>query len=419
MTKLNILYEGKAKILYETHVSNELIQFFKDDATAHNAQKLEIIDSNDKIYKFGNSNPHVCIRLKNKSIERKLFLNPNLHIGEAYMNEELVIEKGTIEDFLNLITNCYDDFISNNKFYKFYEYLSSIFMPFQQINQLVNSKKNVAHHYDINEDLYKLFLDQDMQYSCAYFHNPNMSLDQAQKDKKEHIIKKLQITENMDVLDIGCGWGGMAIEIAKSTGAKVKGITLSENQFKTASERAQKEGLSDKVSFALQDYRNESEKYDRIVSVGMFEHVGVKYFKTYLSKANDILKENGVFLLHTIGQRGKPTATSPWIRKYIFPGGYIPSLSEVMNATQKLNINVTDVEVLRLHYAHTLSKWYQNVIENKDKIINMFDQRFFRMWEFYLLASKYSFVNMGNVVFQIQIAKNINNLPLTRNYIYN
>ena len=380
---------------------------------------LEIIDSNGKTHKFGNSNPNVCIRLKNKSIQRKLFLNPNLHIGEAYMNEELVVEKGTIEDFLNLITNCYDDFISNNKFYKFYEYLSSIFMPFQQINQLVNSKKNVAHHYDINEDLYKLFLDQDMQYSCAYFHNPNMSLDQAQKDKKQHIIKKLQITENMDVLDIGCGWGGMAIEIAKSTGAKVKGITLSENQFKTASERAQKEGLSDKVSFALQDYRNESEKYDRIVSVGMFEHVGVKYFKTYLSKANDILKENGVFLLHTIGQRGKPTATSPWIRKYIFPGGYIPSLSEVMNATQKLNINVTDVEVLRLHYAHTLSKWYQNVIENKDKIISMFDKRFFRMWEFYLLASKYSFVNMGNVVFQIQIAKNINNLPLTRNYIYN
>ena len=380
---------------------------------------LEIIDSNGKTHKFGNSNPNVCIRLKNKSIQRKLFLNPNLHIGEAYMNEELVVEKGTIEDFLNLITNCYDDFISNNKFYKFYEYLSSIFMPFQQINQLVNSKKNVAHHYDINEDLYKLFLDQDMQYSCAYFHNPNMSLDQAQKDKKQHIIKKLQITENMDVLDIGCGWGGMAIEIAKSTGAKVKGITLSENQFKTASERAQKEGLADKVSFALQDYRNETEKYDRIVSVGMFEHVGVKYFKTYLSKANDILKENGVFLLHTIGQRGKPTATSPWIRKYIFPGGYIPSLSEVMNATQKLNINVTDVEVLRLHYAHTLSKWYQNVIENKDKIINMFDQRFFRMWEFYLLASKYSFVNMGNVVFQIQIAKNINNLPLTRNYIYN
>ena len=380
---------------------------------------LEIKDSNNVLYTFGSSNPHVRIKLKNKSIERKLFFNPSLYIGEGYMDKEIIIEKGTIEEFINLVTNCYDDFILNNKLYKFYEYLSTIFMPFQQINQIVNSKKNVSHHYDIDEKLYKLFLDKDMQYSCAYFHNENISLDQAQKDKKEHIIKKLNIRENMNVLDIGCGWGGMAIEIAKTTGAKVKGITLSENQFNTASERAQKEGLNDKVSFALQDYRNETNNYDRIVSVGMFEHVGVKYFRTYLKKANDILKDNGVFLLHTIGQRGNPTATSPWIRKYIFPGGYIPSLSEVMKETQKLNINVTDIEILRLHYAHTLSHWYKNVIQNKEKIIKMFDERFFRMWEFYLLASKYSFVNMGNVVFQIQIAKNINNLPLTRNYIYN
>ena len=380
---------------------------------------LEIIDSKNKLHTFGNSNPLVTIRLTNKSIERKLFLNPGLHLGEAYMNEELIIEKGTIEEFISLISNSYDDFVSNNKIYKFYEYLSSVFMPFQQINQLVNSKKNVAHHYDIDENLYKLFLDKDMQYSCAYFHNPNIGLDQAQKDKKEHIIKKLSINENMNVLDIGCGWGGMAIEIAKQTGAKVKGITLSENQFKTASERAQKEGISDRVSFALQDYRNETDQYDRIVSVGMFEHVGVRYFGTYLKKVHDILKDNGVFLLHTIGQRGKPTATSPWIRKYIFPGGYIPSLSEIMKETQKLNINIADIEILRLHYAHTLSHWYKNVMENRDKIIKMFDMRFFRMWEFYLLASKYSFVNMGNVVFQIQISKNINNLPLTRNYIYN
>ena len=380
---------------------------------------LEIKDSNNVVHVFGSSNPHVIIKLKNKSIERKLFFNPSLYIGEGYMDKEIIIEKGTIEELINLVTNCYDDFILNNKFYKFYEYLSTIFMPFQQINQIVNSKKNVAHHYDIDEKLYKLFLDKDMQYSCAYFHNENIGLDQAQKDKKEHIIKKLNIRENMNVLDIGCGWGGMAIEIAKTTGAKVKGITLSENQFNTASERAQKEGLNDKVSFALQDYRNETNNYDRIVSVGMFEHVGVKYFRTYLKKANEILKDNGVFLLHTIGQRGKPTATSPWIRKYIFPGGYIPSLSEVMKETQQLNIIVTDIEILRLHYAHTLSHWYKNVIKNKEKIIKMFDERFFRMWEFYLLASKYSFVNMGNVVFQIQIAKNINNLPLTRNYIYN
>ncbi len=380
---------------------------------------LEVIDHKNIKHKYGISNPLVRIRLTSKSIERKLFFNPSLHIGEAYMNKELIVEEGSIEDFISIISNCYDDFVSNNNFYKFYEFISSFFMSLQQLNQLVNSKKNVTHHYDIDENLYKLFLDKDMQYSCAYFHNPNISLEQAQKDKKHHIINKLQINQNMNVLDIGCGWGGMAIEIAKSTGAKVKGITLSENQFKTASARAQKEGLNDKVQFALQDYRNERESYDRIVSVGMFEHVGIKYFKTYLKKANDILKDNGVFLLHTIGQRGQPTATSPWIRKYIFPGGYIPSLSEIMKETQKLNINVTDIEVLRLHYAHTLSHWYKNALHNKDKIIKMFDERFFRMWEFYLLASKYSFVNMGNVVFQIQIAKNINNLPLTRNYIYN
>ena len=277
----------------------------------------------------------------------------------------------------------------------------------------------MAHHYDLKEDLYRLFLDKDMQYSCAYYHNQNIGLEQAQIDKKNHIINKLQISENMKVLDIGCGWGGMAIEIAKKTGANVKGITLSKNQMLTASKRAKEEGLSDRVKFQLQDYRNETDQYDRIVSVGMFEHVGVKYFKTFFKKTYDLLNDSGVFLLHTIGQRGVPTATSPWIRKYIFPGGYIPSLSDIIKDCEKLNINITDIEVLRLHYAHTLADWYKNVQKNKDKIIQMFDERFFRMWEFYLLSSKYSFINMGNVVFQIQIAKNIQNLPLTRNYIYN
>jgi len=335
------------------------------------------------------------------------------------MNEEILILEGTIEQFIEIVTASYDDFIYHNRFYKYFENISSFFKPIQQINEIVNSKKNISHHYDLNEDLYRLFLDKDMQYSCAYFHNPNMSLDQAQIDKKKHIINKLQINENMKVLDIGSGWGGMAIEIAKITGATVKGITLSENQYTTSIKRAHEEGLSDKVSFALLDYRLEQETYDRIVSVGMFEHVGVRYFKVFLKKTYELLNEGGIFLLHTIGQRGKPTATSSWIRKYIFPGGYIPSLSEILQVCEKLNINITDIEVLRLHYAHTLTHWYQNMIKNKDKIIKMFDSRFFRMWEFYLLASKYSFLNMGNVVFQIQIAKNINNVPLTRNYIYN
>ena len=381
--------------------------------------KLTIVDSKNNTHQFGSGTGNLKIRLKNKSIEKKLFRNPSLHFGEGYMNNEILIEEGSIEELIDLITSCYDDFIKHNSIYRIYENFSGYFKIFQQLNEVVKSKQNVAHHYDLKEDLYKLFLDKDMQYSCAYFHNENISLDQAQIDKKNHIINKLQISEKMKVLDIGCGWGGMAIEIAKQTGAKVKGITLSENQFETASKRAQEEGLSEKITFKLQDYRDENETYDRIVSVGMFEHVGIKYFKEYLKKTYDLLKDSGVFLLHTIGQRGVPTATSPWIRKYIFPGGYIPSLSDIIHETEKLNINITDIEILRLHYAHTLTRWYKNVQKNKSQIINMFDERFYRMWEFYLLASKYSFVNMGNVVFQIQISKNINNLPLTRNYMYN
>ena len=382
-------------------------------------EQLSIIDSNNNIHVFGKGKSNLKIRLTNKSIEKKLFRNPSLHFGEGYMNKEILIEEGSIEELIDLVTSCYDDFIQHNSVYKIYENFSGYFKIFQQLNEIVKSKQNVSHHYDLKEDLYKLFLDKDMQYSCAYFHNENISLDQAQIDKKNHIINKLQISENMKVLDIGCGWGGMAIEIAKQTGATVKGITLSENQFATASKRAQEEGLSEKLHFKLQDYRNENENYDRIVSVGMFEHVGIKYFREYLKKTYDLLKDSGVFLLHTIGQRGVPTATSPWIRKYIFPGGYIPSLSDIIHETEKLNINITDIEILRLHYAHTLTHWYKNVQKNKDQIIKMFDDRFYRMWEFYLLASKYSFVNMGNVVFQIQISKNINNLPLTRNYMYN
>ena len=258
-----------------------------------------------------------------------------------------------------------------------------------------------------------------MQYSCAYFHNENINLNQAQHDKKIHIINKLNIKNGMNVLDIGCGWGGLSLQIAKDTGAEVKGITLSKNQVETAQKRAQEEGLNEKVHFAIQDYRLESNKYDRIVSVGMFEHVGINYYPAFFSKTYELLKETGVFLLHTIGQTSKPTPTSPWIRKYIFPGGYIPSMSEILKICEKLNIYVTDIEVLRLHYAHTLNHWYKNTLANKNQIIQMFDERFFRMWEFYLLISKYSFINMGNVVFQIQISKNINNLPLTRNYIYN
>ena len=335
------------------------------------------------------------------------------------MNGDILIKEGTIEDFINIVTESYQEFILKNPIFRFYDNISSILKPLHQINKVMQSKKNIKHHYDTKEDLYKLFLDKDMQYSCAYFHNENISLDQAQEDKKKHIINKLNIKNDMKILDIGCGWGGLALQIAKDTGARVKGITLSKNQLATAQKRVQEEGLIEKVEFVLQDYRHENGKYDRIVSVGMFEHVGINYYPNFFSKTYELLKDTGVCLLQTIGQRGKSTATSPWIRKYIFPGGYIPSMSEILKVCERKDINITDIEILRLHYAQTLSHWYKNILENKDQIIKMFDERFFRMWEFYLLASKYSFVNMGNVVFQIQISKNIHNLPLTRNYIYN
>ena len=381
--------------------------------------RLEITAHNGKNYLFGKGKNFSKIRLTNKSIERKLFLNPGLYLGEGYMNEEIIIEEGNLDNFISIISSAYNEFANRNLVFKMYESISNFFKSFQQINKLVQSKQNVSHHYDLNEDMYKLFLDKDMQYSCAYFHNQNIGLEQAQIDKKKHIIQKLQIKDNMSVLDIGCGWGGMALQIAKDTGAKVKGITLSHNQFVTAQKRAYKEGLNDRITFALQDYRHETDKYDRIVSVGMFEHVGVDYFPNFFSKTYDLLKESGIFLLHTIGQTSKPSATNTWIRKYIFPGGYIPSLSEIILLTENKNINITDIEILRFHYALTLDHWYKNIHNNREKIIKMFDERFMRMWEFYLLISKYSFINMGNVVFQIQIAKNTNNLPLTRNYIYN
>ncbi|PPR47721.1 MAG: Cyclopropane-fatty-acyl-phospholipid synthase [Alphaproteobacteria bacterium MarineAlpha5_Bin9] len=384
--------------------------------------KLTIIDSMgvERIFGTKTSNfPSVKIRLKNKLTEFKLLYNPSLYLGEEYMKNNLTIEKGTLEDFINIITESYYDFHKVNFIRLLFDNFSTLIRSLQQFNDLIGSKKNVAHHYDIDEKLYNLFLDKDMQYSCGYFHNNNISLENSQLDKKNHIIKKLNIEKGMSVLDIGSGWGGLAIQIAKNTGAKVTGITLSKNQLETAKKRAEEEGLSDQVNFKFQDYRTETNKYDRIVSVGMFEHVGINYFSKFFSKCNDLLKDNGVMLLHTIGYKGKPAATNPWIRKYIFPGGYIPSLSEILHSTEKNNMLITDIEILRLHYAETLKHWHRNIQKNKEKIISIFDEKFYRMWKFYLVSSEYSFRNMGNVNFQIQISKKINNLPLTRNYIYN
>ena len=382
---------------------------------------IVLIDSQGQKYICGKPdlrNP-LTLKLLKKDLNWKLVLNPDLNFPEAYIRGEIEFENGSLIDFLNLFfenigrkeINIYGYMVK--KVLHAWRFVTNYNLP-------TKSKKNVKHHYDKGEDLYDLFLDKKhRQYSCAYFLSPDESLEDAQQNKINHIIKKLDLRPGQKILDIGCGWGGMALQIAKDTGASVKGITLSENQFATAQRRAQEEGLNEKVTFALQDYRHETNIYDRIVSVGMFEHVGVNYFPVFFSKTYEILKDTGVFLLHTIGQRSKPSATSPWIRKYIFPGGYIPSLSEILQVCEKQNINITDIEILRLHYAQTLKHWYSNFLKNKNSIIKMFDERFFRMWEYYLLISQFSFWNMGNVVFQIQMSKNLNNLPLTRNYIYN
>ena len=380
---------------------------------------LEVIDYDGKKYIFGNSEPFTSIKFHKKDIKKKLYLNPELYLGESYVDGDITIENGDLETFINIVSKNYNYIVKD--FTHHILDLINLFAEFFQRGNLQDiSKKNVSHHYDINEEIYKLFLDKDMQYSCAYFHNENISLDQAQIDKKNHLIKKLNINKNnMKVLDIGSGWGGMALQIAKDTGAYVKGVTLSDNQYVTSKKRAKELSLDSKVDFDLIDYRNLNEKFDRIISVGMFEHVGKKEYQKFFKKIYDLLNDEGVCVLHTIGTMHPPSKTNPWIKKYIFPGGYIPSLSDIVPVIEKNKLWINDIEFLQLHYATTLKNWRINFNRNREKISKILDEKFCRMWEFYLLSSEYSFRNLGNQVFQIQITKNLDNLPFTRNYIYN
>ena len=278
--------------------------------------------------------------------------------------------------------------------------------------------RNVSHHYDISDDLYDLFLDPKRQYSCAYFKNEKDTLETAQNNKIQHVIKKLNIQPNQKVLDIGCGWGSLAIDIAKSIKCEVTGITLSENQLKYCNQKAKEMNLENQVKFRSMDYRELDEQFDRIVSVGMFEHVGRKFYKKFFSQIERLLNDNGVCLTHTIGSANPPRDPHPWITKYIFPGGYTPSLSEVTGPIEKSGLIVTDIEVLRMHYSHTLRHWKENCIQNKEKIIQMFDEKFFRMWEFYLTGCEMAFKWGDQVVYQFQLTKNYTSTPVTRDYIY-
>ena len=380
---------------------------------------FELIDANSKKYVIGKpvKEKPIVLKLLDQKLMQKLLINPDLYFGEAYMNGSLVIQNGTITEFLDLAfrnigrgdINFYGTVIKKIK--GTFRYLTSF-------NKIVKSKENVAHHYDISEKLYDLFLDKNRQYSCAYFKNENDTLEEAQKNKMHHIIKKLNIKPNQKVLDIGSGWGTLALEIAKETNASVTGITLSENQFEYSKNKAKEMNLSNQVEFKLIDYRQLNEKFDKIVSVGMFEHVGRKFYRTYFNTVSKLLNEKGIALIHTIGSTMPPRDPQPWITKYIFPGGYTPSLSEAVKPIENSGLIISDIEVLRLHYAHTLRHWKERFLLKKEEVLDMFDEKFFRMWEFYLASCEMAFKWGDQVVFQFQLSKDNVSVPNTRDYIY-
>ena len=378
-----------------------------------------IIDADKKKYIIGSPKKKVPIILKllDKNLNYKLLFNPDLYFGEAYANGTAMLENGSLTDFLNIILgsvgrneiNIFSKLI--NKAKGSYRYLT-------KFNFVPKSKKNVTHHYDISDDLYSVFLDQKRQYSCAYFKNDNDSLETAQNNKINHIIKKLNIKPNQKVLDIGSGWGSLAIDIAKTANCEVTGITLSENQLKYSVAKAKEMNLENQVSFRLMDYRELDEKFDRVVSVGMFEHVGRKFYNKFFREVHKLLKNDGVALIHTIGSVNPPRDPHPWITKYIFPGGYTPSLSEVLKAVEKSGLISSDIEVLRMHYAHTLRHWKERFLSNKTKVLEMFDENFFRMWEYYLTGCEMAFKWGDQVVFQLQLTKDFTSISNTRDYIY-
>ncbi|WP_435540965.1 class I SAM-dependent methyltransferase [Azospirillum sp. ST 5-10] len=330
------------------------------------------------------------------------------------MDGRLTVEGGSVYDALAILSRGTDVY---GVLGRVHEWLAPAIRFFEQNNHLHRARRNVAHHYDLSRSLYELFLDRDMQYSCAYFADSGMSLDEAQEAKKRHIAAKLLLKPGHKVLDIGCGWGGMALYLAQKTGAHVTGITLSQEQLAVARERAAQAGLADRIRFELCDYREMKGQFDRIVSVGMFEHVGVPHYGRFFAKVRELLADDGVALLHSIGRSDGPGSTNSWFRKYIFPGGYSPALSEVLPVVEKAGLWATDVEVLRLHYAQTLRHWRDRFVARWDEAAALYDERFCRMWEFYLAGSEIAFRYQGHMVFQVQMAKSVGAVPLTRDYM--
>ncbi|MCH4026895.1 MAG: cyclopropane-fatty-acyl-phospholipid synthase family protein [Acetobacter fabarum] len=374
-------------------------------------------DATTTVYHGAKPGPQVGVHLKNAAAVKSLVLNPGLAFGEAYMDGFLEPLDCTLYDLLHLLM-----LNAMNPSGHIAEQLSAALRYVRrgwiQFNSTSRSKQNVAHHYDLGNSLYELFLDKDWQYSCAYFPTGEETLDEAQEAKKHHIAAKLKLDRpGLEVLDIGCGWGGMALTLAKDYGARVTGITLSEEQLAFARQRAQDAGLAGQVSFELLDYRHLKRKFDRIVSVGMFEHVGVGHYKAFFETIRNALTPDGIALIHSIGRSDEPGTTNPWMNKYIFPGGYSPALSEVFSAVQQTGLWVTDCEILRLHYARTIAIWRERFAARRPEAVAMYDERFARMFEFYLAAAELAFRVQGHMNFQLQLSPSISAVPYTRDYM--
>ena len=373
-------------------------------------------DGSEQTYGDGSA-PHASIRIHDTQLLPQLVRNPELAFGEGYMAGTVTIEKGTLEDAMRIpIRNVAQGRMSTLQ--RVQEGTEYWLRPILQRNSEQVSRRNVSHHYDLSDEFYRLMLDSDMQYSCAYFETPDMSLEQAQRAKKNHIARKLYLEPDMHVADIGCGWGGLALTLARDYRARVTGLTLSDNQYQTAKQRVAEANLQDRIHIRLMDYRELQGQFDRVVSVGMLEHVGAPQFRAYFNKVAELMKPDGVALIHSIGRNGPPTNPSPWLNKYIFPGGYVPSLSELVEPISQTGMWYLDIESLRLHYAKTLRHWRDRFEDNLDRVHAMYDDRFIRMWRFYLTACILVFEERDQTVFQLQLGHRRDAVPLTRNYLY-
>ena len=372
-------------------------------------------DGTVKDFGDGSGEP-VHIRFVTPRAERKMLQNPNLGFPESFMEQEIEFDQGDIMAFMTLLLERNKRPGDTTWRLRMLDKITFAFRRLRQLNSARNARKNVAHHYDLNAEMYDLFLDSDRQYSCGYYEHPDATLEEAQLAKKRHLASKLFMNGDEKVLDIGCGWGGMGLYLARNFNADVTGVTLSEEQHEIANKRAVDEKQSDNAKFLLEDYRNVNEKFDRIISIGMFEHVGISHFKEYFDKCRTLLKDDGVMVLHSIGRNNGPGFTHPFVGKYIFPGGYIPALSEVIPIIEKAGFHITDIEILRLHYAETLLAWRKNFMANRDRANEIYDEKFCRMWEFYLAGSEAAFRFQNMMNFQIQLTPKRETLPLTRNY---